>query len=158
MKSILFLFLLFFCCSVFHVSAQDYVSKVSRDSVAVLTARIEILKSSIKLNELKLSEASQENDIQKQKLKIIELKGSGKDFDKESKRLSDALENGTETDVKKVEKMSKKATSSAKSLSNAVNKLSRQIEKVEEIRSEIQKEERKLANKSPIIIYTENGN
>ena len=150
-------FLLFFGCY-FNLSAQDYTSKVSRDSVAVLNSRIDILKSCIRLIELKLSEASQEADIQKQKLKIIDLKGSEKDAVKESKRLSEALESGTEIDIKKAEKMSKRATSSAKNLSKAVDKLRRQIDKVEDIRTEIQTEERKLTSKSPNIIYSEKGN
>ena len=153
----IFFFLLFFGCH-FNLSAQDYTSKVSRDSVAVLNSRIDILKSSIRLIELKLSEASQEADIQKQKLKIIDLKGSEKDAVKESKRLSEALESGTEIDIKKAEKMSKRATSSAKNLSKAVDKLRRQIDKVEDIRTEIQTEERKLTSKSPNIIYSEKGN
>ena len=154
MIKILSFFLLFSCCY-FNLSAQDYTSKVSRDSVAVLNSRIDILKSAIRLNELKLSEASQEADIQKQKLKIIDLRGSEKDALKESKRLSEALESGTETDIKKAEKMSKRATSSAKNLSNAVDKLRKQIDKVEDIRTQIQTEERKLTSRSPNITYSE---
>ena len=157
MIKILSFFLLFSGCY-FNLSAQDYTSKVSRDSVAVLNSRIDILKSAIRLNELKLSEASQEADIQKQKLKIIDLRGSEKDALKESKRLSEALESGTEVDIKKAEKMSKRATASAKNLSKAVDKLRRQIDKVEDIRTQIQTEERKLTSRSPNIIYSEKGN
>ena len=144
---------LLFCTGVLTVSAQNYVSRVSPDSVSILKSRVDALKSAIKLNQLKLNEADHEADIEKQKAKIIELNGSEKAAAKESSRMSDALQAGTETDLKKVEKLSKKATSSAKDLKNALDKLRKQIDNVEQIRTEIQDEERKLANHSPSIIY-----
>lgn len=158
MKMLRFYFVFFFCIPFLNASGQDYVAKVSRDSVAVLTSRIDVLKSAVKLNELKLSEASQEADIEKQKIRIIELRGSEKTSADESDRLSDALKKGTETDVKKVERMSRKANSKAKSLNNAIDKLQKQIDKVEDTRTLIETEERKLANRSPLIIYSDQRN
>lgn len=156
MKTIKPLFTLLFCLVGLSVSAQNYNAKISRDSVAVLQSRLEVLKSSIKLNELKLNEAEQEAEIEKQKLKIVDLIGSEKAAAEESRRLSDALKAGRETDIKKVERMSKKAANSAKDVKNATEKLHKQIDKIEELRTVIQTEERKLANRTPIITYSNN--
>lgn len=145
-----------FCLIASAVSAQNYNAKISRDSLSVLQARMEVLKGAIKLNELKISEAELEADIEKQKLKVVDLNGSEKAAAEESSRLSDALKTGKETDIKKVEKMSKKATNSAKDVKNALEKLRKQIDRVEELRTEIQTEERKMGNRTPLIIYVKN--
>ena len=139
-------------------SAQSYVSKVSTDSVAVLTARVEVLKSAAKLNELKLSEAEQEADIRKQELKIADLISAEKASAEESSRLAEAFKEGRETNVKKVEKMSRKAAGSSKDVKNAQEKLQKQLDKVEDTRTEIQTEERKLANREPVIIFLKKRN
>ena len=144
------------CLIASSVSAQNYNARISRDSLSVLQARMEVLKGAIKLHELKISEAELEADIEKQKLKVVDLNGSEKAAAEESSRLSDALKTGKETDIKKVEKMAKKATNSAKDVKNALEKLRRQIDKIEELRSEIQTEERKLANRNPLVIYVKN--
>ena len=153
MKKLRSLFTVLVCFGVSSLYAQNYVPKISRDSVAVLNSRVEVLKMAVKLNQLKLSEAKQEADIEKQKLKIIDLRGSYKDAAKESDRLAEALKEGKETDMKKAEKMSKKASGTAKDLKNALEKLQKQIDQVEETRTTIQTEERKLASRSPVIIY-----
>ena len=156
MRTIKSLITILICLTASTVSAQNYNSRISRDSVAVLQSRMEVLKGAIKLNELKLSEAELEADIEKQKLKIVDLNGSEKAAAEESSRLSDALKTGKETDIKKVEKMSRKATNSAKDVKNALEKLRKQIDKIEELRTEIQTEERKLSNRNPLIIYVKN--
>lgn len=156
MKIIRPLITVLICFMASAVSAQNYNARISRDSMAVLQARMDVLKSAIKLNELKLSEAELETDIEKQKLKVVDLNGSEKAASEESSRLSDALKTGKETDIKKVEKMSKKATNSAKDVKNGLEKLRRQIDKIEELRTEIQTEERKLSNRNPLIIYVKN--
>lgn len=145
-----------FCLIASSVSAQNYNARISRDSLSVLQARMEVLKGAIKLHELKISEAELEADIEKQKLKVVDLNGSEKAAAEESSRLSDALKAGKETDIKKVEKMSKKATNSAKDVKNALEKLRRQVDKIEELRTEIQTEERKLANRNPLVVYVKN--
>ena len=156
MRTIKSLITILICLTASTVSAQNYNSRISRDSVAVLQSRMEVLKGAIKLNELKLSEAELEADIEKQKLKIVDLNGSEKAAAEESSRLSDALKTGKETDIKKVEKMSRKSTNSAKDVKNALEKLRKQIDKIEELRTEIQTEERKLSNRNPLIIYVKN--
>lgn len=153
MKAIKSIFTLCLCFGALSLSAQNYNARVSKDSVAILNARIEVLKNAVKLNQLKLSEAEQEADIEKQKLKVLDLTSSEKEAAKESARLSEALKEGKETDVKKIEKISKKASNSTKNVKNAVERLKKQIDKVEETRTEIQTEERKLANRSPQLIY-----
>ena len=158
MKTFKFLFTLILCMVAISGSAQSYISKVSTDSVAVLTARVEVLKSAAKLNELKLSEAEQEADIRKQELKIADLTSTEKATAEESSRLSEAFKEGRETNVKKVEKMSRKAAGSSKDVKNAQERLQKQLDKVEETRTEIQTEERKLANREPVIIFSKKQN
>lgn len=153
MKLIKPIFTVFLCLATFAVSAQNYTSRVSKDSLTILSSRLEVLKGAVKLNQLKISEAEQEADIEKQKLKVLDLTGTEKEAAKEYSRMSEELKEGKVTDVKKVEKMSKRATASAKDLKNALDRLLKQIDKVEETRTEIQTEERKLANRSPLIIY-----
>lgn len=153
MKKLKYIFTALLCFSVSVLFAQNYVSKVSRDSVSILSARLEVLKMETRVNQLKLTEAKQEADIEKQKLKIIDLRGSDKDAARESARLADALKEGKETDMKKAEKMSRKASGTAKDLKNALERLQKQIDQVEETRAEIQTEERKLTSRNPIIIY-----
>ena len=153
MKLIKYILTLLVCLATFTVSAQNYTARVSKDSLAVLNSRLEVLKGAVKLSQLKITEAEQEADIEKQKLKVLDLTGTEREAAKEYSRMSEELKKGNVTDVKKVEKMSKRATASAKDLKNALDRLLKQIDKVEEIRSEIQTEERKLANRSPLIIY-----
>jgi chromosome segregation ATPase len=153
MKSLLLLCFLILFSGISSSFAQNYIAKVSRDSAATLSSRIEVLNSAIKLNQLKLSEADQESDIEKQKLRIIDLRGSEKEAVKESSRLAEALKEGKETDMKKIEKISRKATAAAKDLKTALDKLQKQIDRVEETRTRIQTEERKLANREHSIIF-----
>lgn len=147
---------LLFCLSVLSVSAQNYTPKVSRDSVAAIKLRLDILKTSLKLHELKLAEAEQEADIEKQELKIRELKGLEKSTAEESSRLSEAAKDGKEPDTKKAEKMSRKAANTSKSLDNATDRLQKQIDKVEETRGKIRTEEAKLAGRNLVIEFLEN--
>lgn len=153
MKLIKPIFTLVFCLATLTVSAQNYTARISKDSLAILNSRLEVLKGAVKLNQLKISEADQEADIEKQKLKVLDLTGTEREAAKEYSRMSEELKEGKVTDVKKVEKMSKRATASAKDLKNALDRLLKQIDKVEETRTEIQTEERKLANRSPLIVY-----
>jgi len=149
---------LILCMTAISGFTQSYISKVSSDSIAVLTARVDVLKSAAKLNELKLSEAEQEADIRKQELKIADLISTEKATAEESSRLSEALKAGRETNVKKVEKMSRKAAGSSKDVKNANDKLQKLLDKVEETRTQIQTEERKLANREPVLIFSKKQN
>ena len=153
MKLLQPIFTMIFCLATFTLSAQNYTARVSNDSLTVLNSRLEALKGALKLHQLKLTEAGQEADIEKQKLKVLDLTGTEREAAKEYSRMSEELKKGKVTDMKKVEKMSKRATASAKDLKNALERLQKQINTVEEIRTEIQAEERKLSNRSPLIIY-----
>ncbi len=145
----------FICFCSGYVFAQTFTPRIARDSAAVLTARISVLKSVLKLNELKLSEAEQEVDIEKQKLRIIELRGNEKTATEESDRVADAAKAGRETDMKKVDKLARRASSKSKSLDNAIEKLQKMIFKVEDTHTEIETEERKLLSRDPQIIFAE---
>lgn len=148
----------FFCIFSLHATAQKYTPKVSRDSIAILTSRTEVLKSAIKVNDLKLAEGSQESDIEKLELKIVELRSLDKASSDESLRLSESLQTGNETDLKKVDRAARKAASNAKSLKNALEKLNKQIDKAEDIKNQIQTEERKLSYRDLLIIFMKNNN
>jgi len=156
MKLIKLLSALLFCLSTLAVSAQNYTPKVSRDSVAALKLRLDILKTSVKLHELMLAEAEQEADIEKQEAKVRELKGLEKTTSEESSKLSDAVKDGKESDVKKADKMSRKAANTSKSLDNAVERLQKQMDRVEETRGKIRTEENKLAARTLLIRFAEN--
>ena len=156
MKLIKLLTALLICLFALSVSAQNYTPKVSRDSVASLKHRLEILQTSVKLHELKLAEADQEADIEKQEIKVRELKALEKTTAEESSKLSDAAKDGKEQDIKKAEKMSRKAANTSKSLNNAVERLQKQMDKVEETRGKIRTEESKLAGRSLLIHFSVN--
>lgn len=144
---------LLFCMSVISVSAQNYSHKVSRDSVAALKLRVEILKASVKMHELKLTEAEQEADIEKQELKVLDLQGIEKSTTDESDKVSGELKNGKETDIKKVEKLSRKAVNSSRNLENATERLRKLHEKVEDTRSDIKTEELRLESRKLVVYF-----
>lgn len=58
--------------------AQICTPKVSKHSVGVLANRIEVLKTSIKLLELKIDEAKEETEVEKLRLKLLEGNGNAK--------------------------------------------------------------------------------
>lgn len=146
--SILTLFPVFISFSVF---AQTYNPKVSKDSLSVLTNRVEVLKSSIKVLELKIKESEEEGDVEKLRLKLLEANGNAKaSSEKNSGNISNS---GSIVDSKAVEKLSKKAKSDDEDAKKALDRYNKQIAKVEDIRTQIQGEERKLNYKKPLIIY-----
>ncbi|RZL40439.1 MAG: hypothetical protein EOP00_26660, partial [Pedobacter sp.] len=60
------------------VKAQTYSPKVSKDSTAVLKARLESLKASAKVQELKIKEAEEEEEVEKLRIKLLEANGNAK--------------------------------------------------------------------------------
>jgi len=148
-KSILILFSIFATLPVF---SQTYNPKVSKDSLGILNARMEALKSSIKVLELKIKESEEEADVEKLRLKLLEANGNAK---ASSERNSGNINsNGAVVDPKAVEKLSKKAKSDDEDAKKALERYNKQIAKVEDIRTQIQGEERKLTYKKPLIVYT----
>ena len=152
MKKILF-FLFALVISSF-VNAQTYTPKVSKDSVGILTDRIDVLKASIKLLELKIAESKEETEVEKLRLKLLEANGNSKTSAERVSNHSAKTVSGSSVDLKAMEKLSKKSKADAESAIKALERFNKQISSVEDIRSQIQSEERKLGYKSPKIVYT----
>jgi LPS O-antigen subunit length determinant protein (WzzB/FepE family) len=129
--------------------AQSYSAKVSKDSVGILTNRVEVLKTSIKLLELKIKEADEEAEVEKLRLKLLEANDKSKES---ASKKNDQFKKET-LDAKTLEKLGKAAKNDAGDAQKANDKFSKQIAKVEDIRTQIQGEERKLGYKKPQIIY-----
>ena len=150
MKNILFsiLFLLFASTAI----AQTYTPKVSKDSLGVLSARLDALKSSLKVQELKIKEAEEEADVEKLRLKLLEANDIAKIAAAQDTEVAEKLKSG-KIDAKSADKILKKAKSDKTNAEKALDRFNKQIEKVEDIRTQIQGEERKLAYKKPLIVY-----
>lgn len=151
MKKIVFIFLGAIAAS--PVMAQTYTSRVSKDSVGVLANRVEVLKAGIKLIELKLDEAKQEDEVEKLRLKLLEANGNAKASAELSSKNSDKIESGASIDLKAIDKLAKKNKSNADDAQKALERFNKQIAKVENLRTEIQAEERKLGYKKPKVVY-----
>ncbi|RZL13762.1 MAG: hypothetical protein EOO96_31500 [Pedobacter sp.] len=152
MRKLIFIFLI--SISTLPVLAQTYTAKVSKDSLGILTNRVEILKASIKLLELKIDESKEEADVEKLGLKLLEANGNAKASAEQTNNHSSKTAAGSSIDVKAMQKLSKKAKSDADDAEKALERFNKQISKVENIRTEIQSEERKLGYKKPVIVYT----
>lgn len=132
--------------------AQTYNPKVSKDSASILNTRIEILKINIKVIELKIKESEEEADIEKLRLKLLEANGISKaSLESHSANIN---KSGTVVDQKVSEKLSKKAKNDVSEAQKASEKYNKQIAKVEDIRTQIQGEERKLGYKKPQVFFT----
>jgi len=130
------------------VKAQSYTPKVSKDSVGVLVARQDALKASMKVQELKLKEAEEEADVEKLRIKLLEANGNAKEST--SQNSSEQAKSG---DAKAMEKLAKKAKNDTADAAKALERYNKQIEKVEQLRTEIRAEERKLLYKKPFIVF-----
>lgn len=132
--------------------AQNYSAKVSRDSVGILNARMDALKASIKVQELKLKEFEEEVAVEKLRLKLLEANGNAKESAIQHNDLTEKLKSGG-VDAKTSEKVAKKAKNDMLDAQKALERFNKQIEKVESVRNEIKTEERKLLYKKPVILY-----
>lgn len=148
----LFYFFLSFCCLNLASKAQTYTPKVSKDSLGVLFGRLEILKASLKLNELKIKEAEEEADVEKLRLKLLDANNAASESNAQELDATDKL-NAGKMDIKAAEKIKKRAITNNSNATKALERFNKQIEKVEDIRTQIMGEERKLAYKKPAVIY-----
>ncbi|TCD04581.1 hypothetical protein EZ449_16655 [Pedobacter frigidisoli] len=149
MKKILFAFLII--AGSIPVMAQTYNPKVSKDSLSILNNRVEVLKMNMKVLELKIREAEEEADVVKLRLKLLEANGNAKASSEN--HSGNINKSGTVVDQKAAEKLSKKAKSDADDAQKALERYNKQITKVEDIRTQIQGEDRKLGYKKPILVY-----
>ncbi|RDC57445.1 hypothetical protein DU508_09840 [Pedobacter chinensis] len=131
--------------------AQTYHPKVSKDSLNILTNRVEVLKMNIKVLELKIKEAGEEADVEKLRLKLLEANGNAKvSSENHSGNIN---KSGLIVDQKAAEKLAKKAKSDTEDAKKALERYNKQVAKVEDIRTQIQGEERKLSYKKPQVVY-----
>lgn len=132
--------------------AQTYTPKVSKDSVGILNARLEALKVSAKLQELKIKEAEEEGEVENLRIKLLEANADAKKSAMQNSNLSEKLKSAT-IDSKTIGKAAKKAKSDTADAQRALERYNKQIKRVEDIRIQIQDAERKLTYKKPFIVY-----
>ncbi|TDG35191.1 hypothetical protein EZJ43_14935 [Pedobacter changchengzhani] len=133
--------------------AQTYTPYVSKDSVGILNTRIDVLKASIKLQELKIKESEEEADVEKLRLKLLEANGNARTSSEKSSRSSNRTDGGSSIDLKEMAKLAKRAKNDADDADKALDRFNKQIKKVDDIRNEIQSEERKIGYKKPLIMF-----
>lgn len=132
--------------------AQTYTPKVSKDSVGMLNARLEALKASAKVQELKIKESEEEDEVEKLRIKLLEANANAKNSAAQNSNLSEKLKSAG-VDSKAIEKAAKKAKNDTADAQRALERYNKQIQKVEDIRTQIQGEERKLTYKKPLLVY-----
>ena len=133
--------------------AQTYSPKVSKDSLGILNGKVDVIKMHMKILELKIKEAEEETSVEKLRLKLLEIKDNAKESaDKASVNIG-KTDAGSSVDLKNMAKLSKKAKSDADESLKALDRYNKQISRVEDIRTQIIGEERKLGYKKPQIIY-----
>lgn len=135
--------------------AQNYTPNVSKDSLAVLTDRVVVLKARLKIHELKIKESEEETDVEKLRMKLITANAKAKESAIENSDLSKKIASGT-LDAKTIEKIAKKAKDDMASAQRALDSYNKQIKRVESIRSDIRVEEGKLSGKTPLIVFKQN--
>lgn len=151
MKNICFI-ILSLCFAANMANAQTYTPKVSKDSLGILAARLDALKASAKVQELKIKEAQEEEEVEKLRIKLLEANGNAKASASQNNDVSEKLKT-VNVDAKTLEKAAKKAKNDTADAQKALERFNKQIQKVEDIRTQIQGEERKLTYKKPFIIY-----
>lgn len=133
------------------INAQTFTPNVSKDSLGVITTRIESLKASIKVQELKVKEAEYEADVEKLRVKLLEANDNAKESTAQNSKNQNSV-----SDAKAIEKLAKKAKNDTSDAKKALERYQKMLEKVDDLRSEIKTEERKLSYKKPFIIYNYN--
>ncbi|WP_316739743.1 hypothetical protein [Pedobacter aquatilis] len=151
-----FLFLTLIVISYKVTSAQTYKANVSQDSVKTLNTRIELLKSNVKILELKVRESEEEETVEKLRLKLLEANGKAKASAEETNTYSSKTVSGSTIDMKSMDKMSRKVKGDAIEARKALERFNKQIDKVQDIRSEILAEERKVGYRKPAVVFSYN--
>lgn len=134
--------------------AQTYTANVSQDSVKTLNNRIELLKTNVKILELKVKESEEEAVVEKLRLKLLEANGKAKASAEESNTYSSKTVSGSSIDMKSMDKMSMKVKGDAAEARKALQKFNKQVANVEEVRAEIKTEERKIGYRKPSVVFS----
>lgn len=131
--------------------AQVFSPKVSRDSAGILSAQLEALKANQKIQELKIKEFEEEQEVEKLRVKLLLANDMAKASATINIETAEKLK-GT-TDIKNQEKAAKQAKNDAEDAQKALDRFKKQIEKVELLRAQIQVEERKLTYKNTTVVF-----
>lgn len=150
-RKIFNLIVVFVFLSVGQLKAQDYLTQVSKDSLAVLNGRIDALKAIQKVQELKVDESKEEDEVEKLRIKLLEANDKAKKSAELNSKHAEKLIKGV--DVKQTAKLAKSAKSDMESSQKALDRYRKQIDKVEKLRQKIKTEEQKLGYKKPNIIF-----
>ena len=136
-----------------HAWAQSYVPNVSKDSVGILNAKVDVLKAKIKVIELKMEEAEEEADVEKLRIKLAEANDEAEQSAEKASKHTNRSGGGDGLDLKEVNKLAKQAKNNREDAIKALERFNKQIAKVMSLREEIQKEERKLRHRKPQISF-----
>jgi len=132
------------------LKAQTYTPNVSKDSLGILKDRVTILKTSLKLHELKIKESEEESDVEKLRVKLLAANARAKES---AAKNSDASKKIATLDAKTIEKSAKNAKDDMADSQRALDSYNKQIKRVETIRSDIRFEEAKLSGMKPLVIF-----
>ncbi|MCJ0742104.1 hypothetical protein [Pedobacter montanisoli] len=135
-----------------NVFAQKYTSQVSKDSLTTLNYRLDALKASQKLYELKIKEADEEAEVEKLRVKLTDANAKAEQAAKKNTSVAELLKDG-KTEHKNVAKAAKAAQSEMAAAAKALEKYNKQIKRVEDLRAQIQSEEQKITQKSSQVVF-----
>jgi len=153
MKKYIYLSLAAAVLGISSAKAQVYVAKVSKDSLGILTNRLEALKINQKIQELKIEEAEEEVEVEKLRIKLLDANDRAKESAAKNSSSSSKTGNG-DVNLKELEKLTKKAKSDMGDSQKALERFNKQISAVEKIRAKILEEERKAGYKKPSIVFS----
>ncbi len=152
-KKFIYLIAGFVLFSLGQLKAQMYVAQVSKDSLAILSSRIDALKASQKVQELKVDEGKEEVEVEKLRIKMLESTDKAKTSAAKIGKLTQKKIGDQGVDLKETEKMAKRAKNDMEDSQKALERYNKQINKVEKLREKIKSEEQKLGYKKPNIIF-----
>lgn len=152
MKRFLLITLLVITCKI--TMAQTYKANVSQDSIKMLNTKIELLKTNKKIFELKVKESEEESEIEKLRLKLLEANVKAKASAQETNTYSSKTVSGSTIDMKSMDKMSMKVKGDVIEARKALQRFNKQVSKVEDIRSQIKAEERKISYRKSAITFS----
>ncbi|MEJ5993068.1 hypothetical protein WG904_01465 [Pedobacter sp. Du54] len=130
--------------------AQTYTPNVSKDSLGILKDRVTILKTTLKLHELKIKESEEEGDVEKLRIRLLAANARAKESAAQNSSVSKKI---ATVDAKAIERAAKNAKKDMDDAQRALDLYNKQIKRVESIRSDIRVEEGKLLGMKPLIIF-----
>jgi hypothetical protein len=131
--------------------AQSFEPQISKDSLTVLKNNQLILKASLKIHELKIQEANEEEEAGKLLSKLLVANNVAKESAIYNSKITEGLKGAQ--DIKAVEKAAKKVKSDTADAQKALERFNKQLKKIDDLKSEIRNEERRILEVKPKIIF-----